>query len=135
MQLVTEPDIYSPSIDDIGNYVDKIPCFGNLKYGIKCPCGSRKDKVYDTYNVFSQHIKTKAHQKWLQTLNLNKANYYIENEKLKTTVRQQQMVLAKIEKDLQIKIMTIDFLTQQLVEKNTNQKVVNNLLDFDWLID
>jgi len=27
MELVTEPDLYSPSINDIGNYVDKIPSF------------------------------------------------------------------------------------------------------------
>lgn len=131
MELVTEPDIYSPNIDDIGNYIDKVPCFGNLKHGIRCRCGSRKDKIYDTYSIFSQHIKTKSHQKWLQDLNLNKANYYIENEDLKTTVRQQQMVIAKLEKDLQNKIMTIDFLTHQLVAKNTPQKVVTNLLDFD----
>ena len=131
MELVTEPDTYSPNIDDIGNYIDKIPSFTTLKHGIRCPCGSRKDKVYDTYSIFSQHIKTKAHQKWLQNLNLNKANYYIENEELKITVRQQQMVIAKLEKDVQNKIMTIDFLTQQLVTKCTNQKTVNNLLDFD----
>ena len=27
MELVVESDIYSPSIDDKGNYVDKIPSF------------------------------------------------------------------------------------------------------------
>jgi len=131
MELVTEPDTYSPSIDDMGNYIDKIPPFTTIKNGIRCPCGSRKDKVYDTYNIFSQHIKSKAHQKWLQGLNLNKANYYIENEELKTTLQQQRMVIAKLEKELQNKIMTIDFLTQQLALKSLNQKVVTNLLDFD----
>lgn len=130
MELVTEPDIYSPSIDDMGNYIDKIPFFANIKYGIRCPCGCRKDKVYETYNIFSQHVKTKAHQKWLQGLNLNKANYYIENEELKIIIQQQRMVIAKLEKDLQNKIMTIDFLTQQLVAKS-NQKPVSDLLDFD----
>ena len=89
-----------------------------------------QDKVYETYNIFSQHVKTKAHQKWLQGLNLNKANYYIENEELKIIIQQQRMVIAKLEKDLQNKIMTIDFLTQQLVAKS-NQKPVSDLLDFD----
>lgn len=130
MELVTEPDVYSPSIDDSGDYADKIPSFNNIKHGIRCPCGSRRDKVYETYSIFSQHIKSKAHQKWLQNLNLNKANYYIENEELKTTVQQQRMVIAKLEKELQNKIMTIDFLTQQLATKNTNQKPVIDLLDF-----
>jgi hypothetical protein len=47
---------------------------------------------------------------------------------LKKTIQQQRMVIAKLEKEVQNKIMTIDFLTQQLVCKN--QKVAN-LLDFD----
>ena len=51
-----------------------------------------------------------------------------ENEELKKTIQQQRMVIAKLEKEVQNKIMTIDFLTQQLVCKN--QKVAN-LLDFD----
>lgn len=131
MELVTESDIYSPGLNEIGNYIDKIPPFTSIKHGIRCPCGSRKDKIYETYSIFSQHTKTKAHQKWLEGLNLNKANYYIENEELKTTVQQQRMVIAKLEKEIQNKIMTIDFLTQQLVSKNTNQKVVSDLLDFD----
>jgi len=128
MELITEPDTYSPNIDNNGNYIDKIPSFGNLKHGIRCHCGSRKQKVYETYGVFAQHIKTKTHQKWLEELNLNKANYYIENEELRTTVRQQQMIIAKLEKDLQNKIMTIDFLTQQLVKP---VKPVHDLLNFD----
>jgi len=131
MDLTTEPETYSPSIDDAGNYIDKMPPFAIIKYGLRCPCGSRKDKVYETYNVFAQHIKTKAHQKWLQNLNLNKANYYIENEDLQSTVQQQRLVIAKLEKDLQNKIMTIVFLTQQLASKSMSQKEVNNLLDFD----
>ena len=129
--MATEPDIYTPNIDNNGNYIDKIPSFTNVKHGIRCPCGSRKDKIYETYTIFSQHIKTKAHQKWLQNLNLNKANYYIETEELKITVRQQQMIIAKLEKDLTNKSMTIDFLTQQLVLKNTKQTPIENLLDFD----
>jgi len=132
MELVTEPDTYAPGMDDMGNYIDRVPPFNTIKHGIRCPCGSRKDKIYETHNVFSQHVKTKAHQKWLQNLNLNRANYYIENEELKTTVQQQRMVIAKLEKELQNRNMTVDFLTQQLATKKENKPVVDNLLDFDW---
>ena len=132
MELATEPDTYSPSIDDLGNYIDKIPRFSAIKHGIRCPCGSRRDKIYETHSVFSQHTKSKAHQTWLSNLNLNKANYYIENEDLKQTIQSQRMIIAKLEKDLQNKLMTIDFLTQQLVLRSGNQNEVNiNLLDFD----
>jgi inner membrane protein involved in colicin E2 resistance len=133
MELVTEPDIYSPSIDDMGNYVDKIPSFTIIKKGIQCPCASRKEKIYDKHNVFSQHIKTKHHKKWLQELNTNRANHYIENETLKTTLQNQRLIIANLEKEIQKKTMTIDYLTQQLIQQqqNKNTKQVANLLDFD----
>jgi len=132
-ELVTEPDIYCPSIDENGNYMDRIPSFHIMKKGVLCPCGSRKDKVYETHSVFSAHTKTKVHQKWLSTLNMNKANYYVENESLKNTIYNQRLIIAKLERDLNNRIMTIDYLTQQL-NKNTNTNNTNNtinLLEFD----
>jgi len=132
MELVVEPDIYAPSINEIGQYVDKIPSFYSIKKGLTCPCGSRKDKVYENYTSFSNHIKTKIHQKWLENLNLNKANYYIENEQLRETIQNQRIIIAKLEKDVQTKIMTIDYLTQQLQKKTEPQNYQTiNLLDFD----
>jgi len=130
MELTIEPEIYTPNIDDNGNYVDKIPPFAYLKHGIRCPCGSRKDKIFETHSTFSAHIKTKCHQKWLDTLNLNKANYYVENEHLKETIQNQRMIIAKLEKEVQNKSMTIDFLTQQL-HQQPKKGVVQDLLDFD----
>jgi hypothetical protein len=56
MELVTEPDTYMPSMDNSGNYIDNIP---PIKHGIRCPCGSRKDKSYDSHSLFAGHIKTK----------------------------------------------------------------------------
>jgi hypothetical protein len=129
MELTTEPEIYVPSIDSIGNYIDKIPSFTRIKYGIRCPCGTRKDKIYDTSTAIHAHIKTNTHQKWLNQLNLNKANYYIENEQLKETLHNQKRIIAKFEKELQNKIMTIDYLTQQLCKKPN--EIINDLLNFD----
>ena len=135
MELVVEPDIYSPSIDENGNYIDKIPSFSLIKKGLLCPCGSRKDKIYDSRTIFSSHIQTQMHAKWLASLNLNKANYYIENEQLKETIQNQRLIIAKLEKDVNTKIMTIDYLTQQLNKSNISNKTSNvntsNLLDFD----
>jgi len=128
MELVTESDIYMPSIDENGNYIDKIPSFNTLKHGIKCSCGSRKDKTYESYSIFSSHIKTKIHRTWIHNLNLNKVNYYIENENLKKTVQNQKMIIANYEKKIQNNMMTINYLTQQLC---SNNKTVENLLYFD----
>jgi hypothetical protein len=131
MELVVEPDIYSPSIDEMGNYIDKMPSFNIIKKGLLCPCGSRKDKLYESHSSFITHIKTKNHQKWLSNLNLNKVNYYIENEKLQETIQNQRLIIAKLEKDVNTKIMTIDYLSQQLNTniKQKNEVTVMNLLD------
>lgn len=135
MELITEPDIYSPSIDDMGNYVDKIPSFTIIKKGIQCPCGSRKDKVYDTHSVFSKHIKSLHHQKWLADINTNRANFYLENQTLKNTLQNQRLIIANLEKEIKKKSMTIDYLTEQLVQQSkplsNNTTMVSNLLDFD----
>jgi hypothetical protein len=129
MELTLEPELYQPNVDEIGNFIDKIPSIHILKNGIRCPCGSRKDKTYNTHTIFSNHIKTKTHQKWLLELNTNKTNFYIENENLKDTLQNQRIIISKLEKELQNKSMTIDYLTKQLT--NVNNKVVNNLLEFD----
>ena len=126
MSLVVDPDIYCPSLDEMGNYIDVIP---SIQHGLRCPCGSRKDKTYDTHSMFATHIKSKTHQKWLATVNLNKSNYYVENERLKETVQNQRLIIAKLNKDLQRKSITIDYLTQQLCD--TSDMVVPDLITFD----
>ena len=125
MELVVEPDVYMPSIDDLGNYVDKIHVF---KKGLTCPCGSRKDKVYETNAIFSAHVKTKTHHKWLSDLNLNKANHYIENEKLKEVVQNQRLIIARAEAEINNKNMTISYLTMQI---NKVHVIAENLMEFD----
>lgn len=132
MDIVVEPDIYSPIMDDKGNYIDKIPSFNYSKNGLRCPCGTRKDKTYDCSSYFSNHIKTKSHQKWLAELNANKSNYYIENIKLRDTINNQKLIIAKFEKDINTKILTIDLLTQQISNlHNLSSMPKTNLLDFD----
>ncbi len=54
---------------------------------------------------------------------------YIDNETLKETVQNQRLVIAKMEKDLQTKVMTIDYLTIQLTKQNQPTITVSNLLD------
>jgi hypothetical protein len=129
MDLIVEPDIYSPGMDEKGNYVDRIPSFNNLKNGLRCPCGTRKDKMYDCQSYFANHIKTKTHGKWLQDMNINKANFFTENVVLKETISNQKIIIAKMEKEIYLKLKTIDYLTQQLTNKDSVQ--VNDLIIFD----
>jgi len=130
MELVTEPDIYSPSVDCNGNYVDKIPSSFHIKNGLRCPCGSRKDKTYDCSN-FSNHIKTKTHQKWLADMNTNKTNFYSSNIILQDTLNNQKLIIARLERDIILKSKTIDILTQQLINRDKETNIISDLLTFD----
>ena len=131
MELATEPDTYSPNIDHHGSYADKVPSFNTaaLANGLRCSCGTRKDKVYTSAAMFASHIKTKTHEKWLQDLNANKANFYIENKKLRDLIQSQKIMLGRMEVDLMNKSLTIDYLTQQLMAKNAGQTKPNSAAD------
>ena len=135
MELATEPDVYSPCVDNLGNYIDKQPNFSVLSNGVRCPCGGRKD----TYSCssFGPHTKTKMHKKWLEQLTANKNNYYRECEEHKRTIHNQKIIIAQMEHELQSKTRTIDYMSSQLlafISKNqtqTSNTLVGDLIEFD----
>ena len=57
MELIVDSDIYEPNIDDNSNYTDYLPPSSKFKDGLRCPCGARKDHVFDSRQSFSIHIK------------------------------------------------------------------------------
>ena len=124
MDLALTPETYSPAMDELGNYVDNIP---PIRHGIYCPCGGRKDKVYESRQSFVTHTKTKCHQKWLDDLSRNKHNYFEEVQELKHTVQNQRLIIARLERDVSTKIMTIDILTRQLSAQS--ETITADLLD------
>jgi ABC-type phosphate transport system auxiliary subunit len=128
MDITITPDTYTPSVDGAGNYIDNIPI---IKNGLFCPCGSRKDKTYENTTKFAIHIKSKSHQKWLQILNQNRANYYVEMLKYKELVENQQKIITQLENHLQKKTLTIDYLTEQLTSKTSQQVFSIDLLDIN----
>lgn len=130
MNLSLESDIYEPNIDNDGNYIDYLPSSSKFTNGLRCPCGARKDHIFDSRSSFAGHIKTKTHQKWLADLNTNKMNFYSECEKLKELVKSQQIIIVKLEKEVNTKLKTIDYLTQQLMSKESENNVTD-LLSFD----
>ena len=115
MDIALEPDVYSPSIDEYGNYIDKAPSFHNVK-AIRCPCGTRKDKTYESLAQFSAHVKTKTHQKWILDMNMNRSNYFVECERLKQTVHSQQIIIGRMEQEISAKTTTINYLVHKLCE-------------------
>lgn len=130
MDLVIEAELYSPSINEERNYVDRIP--PSIIHGIRCPCGSRKDKVYNSYALFNTHIKTVHHQSWLRDLNLNKANHYKENDELKRTIQNQKFIISQLQKEINEKTYHICELSEENLRlKKSASAVVYNLIDMD----
>ena len=133
MDLIITPDVYEPSIDDNGNFIDKLPAWSCLKgKGLLCGCGSRKNKVYETLAIFTVHIKSKTHKKWIDGLNANKVNLYMENVQLKQLLGELRLILSryeiemtKLKRNFEIEIsnkqQTIDSLTNLLSETNEKQ--------------
>ena len=121
MEITCEAEIYSPSVDQEGRYIDSLP--PNCKYGIRCPCSSRKEKIYENNRAFCNHLKTKMHIKWLEELNNNRSNYFVENIRLQDTIKNQKEIIAKMEIELKNKILTIDYLTNILLQKEKKEKI------------
>jgi hypothetical protein len=95
MDITITPDTYTPSVDNDGNYIDKIPI---IKKGLFCPCGSRKEKNYENATKFASHIKSKSHQNWLLNLNQNKSqsqNQKKKNQKKKNQKRKRRTRTSK----------------------------------------
>jgi hypothetical protein len=129
MNLSLESDIYEPNIDINKNYVDYLPPSSKFSNGLRCPCGSRKDHIFDNRSCFAIHIKSKTHQKWLIDLNTNKMNYFTECEKLKEVVNSQKIIIAKLEKEINTHKNTIINLAQQVANKESSY--MGDLLSFD----
>jgi hypothetical protein len=136
MEIDTISDIYSPSIDEFGNYIDKLPNFNIITNGIKCSCGSRKNQIYTSNNIFNAHIKTKKHIAWLLSLNLNKHNYYKENKEFQETIYRQRILIAQIDRQLNQERNTSFYLQNEInryiklcVDNNINNSIPNNIMD------
>jgi len=129
MDLQVESDIYEPNINNGGDYSDYLPTGSKFKNGLRCPCGTRKEHIFDTRVSFSGHIKTKTHQKWISDLNANKMNYFTENVKLNETIYNQKIIIAKLQRENDENLKLIVHLTKKIeIKENPN---VIDLISFD----
>jgi hypothetical protein len=96
MSLITDSDEYFPRNTN-GVYIDFIPSFHTHPQGLRCPCTG---KPYSTRSVFSSHVKTVIHKRWIEALNTNSTNHYEELEKEKQICREQKIIIAQMERDI-----------------------------------
>ena len=109
-ELATVPDTYSPNMDEHGNYVDRVPSFNTaaLVNGLRCSCGTRKDKIYTSAAMFTKHIKSQKHREWLGELNTNKVNYLSQNKQLRDLAQSQKIMIGQQDRIIDEKDRTID---------------------------
>jgi hypothetical protein len=110
MDTAITPDTYTPGLDDQGNYIDVIPV---IRHGIKCLCGLR-NHTYPNRASFTAHTRTAHHQKWLETLNRNKANHFVESLRYQELVESQQKILVGLENQLVVKSTQLESLEKQV---------------------
>ena len=130
MDLSLGTDIYEPNMDDVGNYVDSVPPSSKFKNGLRCPCGARREHIFDNRPCFVIHIKSKTHQKWLSGLNTNKMNYFTECEKLADLVNSQKIIIGRLEKEISSHKQTIVSLACKL-SRTEDANSTTDLLLFD----
>jgi len=129
MDLQVESDIYEPNVNEEGNYSDYLPKSSKFINGVRCPCGSRKEHIFDNRSSFASHIRSKTHQKWIVDLNLNKANHYCENIRLTETLTSQRIIIAKLQRENDENLKLIVHLTKK-IENILNPSQVD-LLNID----
>lgn len=126
MELALEPELYTPSVNKNGNYIDNVLNL-NVKSGIVCSCGTRKDKIYNTKTKFTCHTKTKTHQQWLKKINNDKQNYFQKNQELNKLVNNQKLIISNLQKQLDVKNNLI-FTLSENIYNNNNYPNIDNLI-------
>jgi hypothetical protein len=151
MELATTAEIYQPTVDDDGNYVDIVPKFDSVRKecGIRCPCAqgltheyaNRGKTFYERANLYA-HTKSKYHQDWLAGLNREKTNHLSKLHVVSELVDQQKIIIAQqaqvisqrdqviSQKDQEIKKL-LDMITMITNLKLQEPVYPPNLLDFD----
>lgn len=129
MDILATPDVYEPTISIDGQYVDYVPSFQFLNNGLRCPCSNHGG--YKNATSFRKHIESQKHRTWLETINANKHNIYVENENLKLIVEQQRQQLIEKERAIRDKESEIRILTRIVEEKMGNLNTNVNMMFLD----
>lgn len=147
MEVVNDGEMYFPTKFAQENcYKDVMPsslCFAN---GMRCMCGSRRDKIFHSKSLFKNHLTTQCHLNWVKNLNMNVDNHFIECQRLSTEVGNLKKIntlqnnesihlkneIAKLKHEIQClkqdKQMNLQFI-QSLTQQQLRESTDNNIMD------
>ena len=125
MEITETPLQYTPAYNhEKGTYEDtQVYTYTN---GVVCPCTPLK--TFLKKDSFHNHWKCKKHKLWLHHLNENSINYYKECLELRTTVKQQRILLTELETKIASKDAIIKYLESKEKNYQSNQL---DLMSFD----
>lgn len=126
MELATTPDNYTLTVGADGAYEDRIGPFSAHPQGLICPCNNRH---YVTRASMVNHIKTDNHRKYKDTLNANRANHAVELENAQKLIKEQRIIIAKLERDKLELFRTINLLTNMTTQNAS--VIAPDLMTFD----
>jgi len=125
MDVIENPEIYVPSM----NSTTKGYCDHNVIHfskGIICPC--TPSKVFYKKVSFKTHKETNKHKSWLEYLNANSQNYYKECLIQEKTIKEQHIIMNRLENEIQKKDIIIQYLETSI---NKQQNGAYSITDCD----
>ncbi len=141
--LALTPDIYSPTLNDDGEYIDNFTddyrTFKNKYHnGLKCPCTGH---IFEKRGSFIDHTKCQTHLKWLNNYNKNdKSLIQKKTEKEHKTEKARTEKYKTMCEAYKIEITSYKLEIKNLNEKNTdlNEKYTGskeNIVDLRKICD
>ncbi len=109
MDITLTEEVYIPSFCE-GKYIDEFPetqkAF-SCRYagGLLCQCSG---KIYESRESFKNHVKTKLHKKWLDTLVQSETNPLRKAIELEKVVKNQQKIIVSLSNEKQQLLNQID---------------------------
>lgn len=134
--MTITPEEYEPSTNSNGNYEDCSPSDYFMKNGVICPCNGH---TFYSKTSLKAHFETKCHRAYISNLNANKNNYLKLYKEANKKKKEQQLIIAKLELELQQKNTIINHLEKNLFETKTRlqekEKTNDGIKDINKLSD
>lgn len=96
--------------------------------GVICPCTT--GRTFHKKGSFHTHQKCKRHICWIQHLNDNATNFYLQTIEQESVIRCQQLLLAKLDVQLKQKGTIIEYYENKYLYNNVVSNEETDLLHF-----
>jgi hypothetical protein len=125
--IETTPVKYAPKMDSETRLYSDQHIFDFTK-GVICPCTA--GKTFNKKSSFQNHQKTKRHLSWIQNLNDNATNFYLQTLQQENVIKSQQLLLTRLDIQLKQKATIIEYYENKYLHNNIVSGEEADLLNF-----